>query len=541
MNFLAAKKALAGFAGGPPLSFTLAMSGTNEQLVFYLRAQAAVLGFEAKIETLPFGTLGQFLHQPAREGAIAVALLFPWDLAASCDWRSGLPETAPPVEAMLAEAEHVAGQVVRRCRHCFYVPAPLPPLWPSPKDANLLAAGLETLARRIGAEILPFDSFALGAYLASGTPVAGARLGEVAGRIAGTLAMPPAAPRKVLISDLDNVMWHGIVGEEGPEGVSYRSEGPGFRHFIYQSFLRKLKAEGVLLAAVTRNDRRDAEAPFLGGQMLLKLDDLVTVMASYNAKSAQIREIATQLSLGLDSFVFVDDNPVELAEVSSALPEVACVAFPVSDEGLVPLLAQLQGHFARDGVTEEDRQRTEFYRRRLEGVAPSDQAGGDVTAFLRSLEMEIRFHDRTRGDWTRAVQLINKTNQFNLNGRRWQEEEVAGLLAEGGALWTATLTDRTGSHGEILACLIGPKGTVESLVMSCRVLERKVEHAFLAWLTERLETGPRLRYAPTDRNEPLRNFLAEALPGGLPADQAEVSLDGAAFGDHLSLFRIVAE
>ena len=541
MNFLAAKKALAGFAGGPPLSFTLAMSGTNEQLVFYLNAQAASLGFEAKIETLPFGTLGQFLHQPAGQGEVVAALLFPWDLAASCDWRSGLPETPPPVEAMLAEAEGVAGQIARRCRHRFYVAAPLPPLWPSPKDAQLLACGLETLARRIGAEILPPESFALGGYLASGTPVAGARLGDVAGQIAASLTAPPAQPRKVLVSDLDNVMWRGIVGEDGPEGIAYRSEGPGFRHFIYQSYLRKLKAEGVLLAAVTRNDRRDAEAPFLGGQMLLKLDDLVAVMASYNAKSAQIREIASQLSLGLDSFVFVDDNPVELAEVSSALPGVACVAFPATDEGLAPLLAELQGHFARDGVTEEDRQRTALYRRRLEGMAPSDQIGGDVTGFLRSLEMELRFYDRGKGDHARAVQLINKTNQFNLNGRRWQEEEVTGLLAEGGALWTASLTDRTGSHGEILACLIGPQGTVESLVMSCRVLERKVEHAFLAWLAGRLKTALRLRYAPTDRNEPLRKFLAEALPGGLPAAQAEVSPDGAAFGDHLSLFRIVAE
>lgn len=541
MNFLAAKKALADFRQGAPLAFTLAMSGTSEQLVFYARAHAALRGLDAKIETLPFGTLRQFLHQPAREGERVAALLLPWDLAGACDWRSGLPEAPPPVETLLAEAERVAAQVAARCRHSFYIPAPLPPLWPSGRNSAVLADGLEALARRAGAEILPADIFAMGGYLASGTPIAGARQGEAMGRVVTALTAPPEAPRKVLISDLDNVMWHGIVGEDGPEGVAYRSEGPGYRHFIYQSYLRKLKNEGVLLAAVTRNDRRDAEAPFRQGQMLLQLDDLVAVMASYNAKSAQIREIAAQLSLGLDSFVFVDDNPIELAEVSAALPGVACIAFPTSDEGLAVLLDEIQTHFARSSVTEEDRQRTDLYRRRLEGMAPSDLAGGDVTMFLRSLEMELKLHDRTTGDRARAVQLINKTNQFNLNGRRWQDEEVARLLDQGGTLWTATLSDRTGSHGEILSCLVGPDGAVESLVMSCRVLERKVEYAFLAWLSAKLGRSPALRYAPTDRNEPLRKFLAEALPAGLPGNPALLGLEAASLRDHLSLFRIVAQ
>lgn len=537
MNFLAAKKALAGFKGGPSLPFTLAMSGTSDQLAFYLRAQAALLGFTADVSTLPFGTLPQFLLQSPASQEVVAALLFPWDLAGVCDWRSGLPEAVPAVDTLLAEAERTAAQLARRCRHCFYVPAPLPPLWPSLEDVQLLACGLETLARRIGAEILPSDNFAMGAYLASGTPIAGPKLGDVAGKVISRIATPAKTPRKVLISDLDNVMWHGIIGEDGMEGVQYRSEGPGFRHFIYQTCLRKLKMEGVLLAAVTRNDRRDAEAPFRQGHMQLGIDDLVAVMASYNAKSAQIREIASQLSLGLESFVFVDDNPVELAEVSAALPQVACVAFPSSDEGLAPFLAELQSHFARAGVTEEDRHRTELYRRRLEGMAPSDLAGGDVTEFLRSLDMELRLHDRSKGDRARAVQLINKTNQFNLNGRRWQDEEVERLLSAGGALWTASLSDRTGSHGEILACLIGPEGTVESLVMSCRVLERKVEHAFFAWLAGKMNKPARLRYAPTERNEPFRKFLAGALPPG-PAD---VVMDEAALGEALPLFRIAVE
>ncbi len=208
---------------------------------------------------------------------------------------------------------------------------------------------------------------------------------------------------------------------------------------------------------------------------------------------------------------------------------------------MASLLDEIQGYFARTGITEEDKQRTELYRRRLEGMVPSDLAGGDVTGFLRSLDMELRLHDRGKGDRARAVQLINKTNQFNLNGRRWQDEEVADLLERGGALWTATLSDRTGGHGEILSCLIGPDGAVESLVMSCRVLERKVEYAFLAWLSDNLGRALALRYEPTDRNEPLRKFLAEALPSGLPEAPALLGLEGVLLDEHLALFRIVAE
>jgi FkbH-like protein len=304
-------------------------------------------------------------------------------------------------------------------------------------------------------------------------------------------------------------MWRGVIGEDGIDGIRYSPEGVGFRHFLYQTFLAKLKREGTLLAAVSRNDPELALAPFLTEQMTLRVEDLVVIAASYNAKSSQIRSIANQLNLGLESFVFVDDNPIEIEEVSQALPELTTVMFPANDDELPKFFETLSTLFGRAAVTTEDAERTEMYRRRFEGMLPASSEGADLTNFLRGLEMSMIIHDRSEGDYTRAVQLINKTNQFNLNGRRVSGDDVGATLAAGGRLYGVTLNDRTGSHGEVLACLIDAGGTVRSLVMSCRVFQRRLEYAFLSWLTGEENAPKDLEFSATERNEPMRLFLRD--------------------------------
>ena len=335
----------------------------------------------------------------------------------------------------------------------------------------------------------------------------------------------PPQPKKVLVTDLDNVMWSGVVGEDGLDGIRYLSEGAGFRHFLYQTLLSKLKREGALLAAVSRNDDELASGPFRSGRMTLGLDDFVAVVASYNAKSAQIREIARHLNLGLDSFVFVDDNAIEIEEVSAAIPEIRVVQFPKHDDALPAFFAELSRLFRRGVVTLEDSNRTAMYQRRLETMAPTGVAGADLTEFLRGLEMALTIHDRSQGDRARAVQLINKTNQFNLNGRRVTDEDVGDVLARGGRLYTCTLSDRTGSHGEILSCLIDAEGTVQSLVMSCRVFQRRVEHAFLVWLSNRDDPPRTLAFEETPRNEPMRQFLEDRAFGPIGTGAIAVNVE----------------
>ena len=511
MNFLEARRLVSGFQGGPPLSFLFALSGTAEPFVLYLQAAAARRGRAADVRFLPFNTLAQALRADADPTVTEVFLLLPWDFAPEADWRSGVPE-AVDHEALRSRAAETATLFARRPQaRLLYLPAPLPPLFPDPARGAAFARSLESLAVGLGARLLPADAFALGGYLASGCPVGGTWIGKVAEAVVEAASGAPPEPKKVLVTDLDNVLWSGLIAEEGPEGIACEPSGPGYRHFIYQGLLRRLRREGTVLAAVSRNDPDVVLAPFrpAGGRMLLREEDFVAIIAGYHAKSAQIRELAERLNLGLDSFVFVDDNPVEVAEVSLALPDVRCVAFPQHDDGLAAFLDEVASLFPHREITAEDRERTALYRRRLEGFVANDLQGADLTRFLQDLKMTLTIHDRARGDRARAVQLINKTNQFNLNGRRLTDEQVRATLDAGGRLFGATLADRTGDHGEILACLVAPDGTIESLVMSCRVFQRRVEYAFLAWLVAQPNPPTGFRWASTARNAPFQQFLSQ--------------------------------
>ena len=542
MSFLEAKRLVDGFAGGPALPFVFALSGSAEPFDLYLRAAAARHGRSADIRLLAFNTLAQSLHRAVDPDAAEVYLLLPWDFVPEADWRSGVPQ-AIDEEAVRRAAEQFAALVASRGARALYLPAPMPPLLSDPRRDAALAGWIESLAIGVGAQLLPADAFSLAGYFTSGCPVGGAWIARAADSVVDLALTIRADSKKVLVTDLDNVLWSGGIAEDGIDGVSFEPVGRGFPHFVYQGFLRRLRSEGVLIAAVSRNDAEVVLDPFRSGRMVLQEDDFVAIIASYHAKSAQITELASRLNLGLDAFVFVDDNPVELTEVALTLPAVRCVPFPLRADGLPAFLAGLSALLSRRDITGEDRERTALYRRRLDGMMPSAIGGADISRFLRELDMTLTVHDRSRGDRARVVQLINKTNQFNLNGRRTTEAEVAAVLDAGGRLYGATLADRAGSHGEILACLIGPDDVVSSFVMSCRVFQRRVEYAFLGWLAAQPRAPTALAWAGTARNAPFAHFIRD-LAGAEPGDTAVVALDPTSIAERcapdLALVTLVA-
>lgn len=542
MNFLDAKRIVAEFSGGPELRLLLALSGTGEPMELFVKAAAAERGLSAKLRLLPFNTLQQALLADGIAGEREVFLLLPWDLMPELDWRSGVPAERLDPAAALDSADRVLARIASRPSAAIaYLPAPMPAAFADQATHQMLESALTSRAAQAGAHILSAENFSLGTYFASGLPVAARSMGAVAKVVVELATAPKLEPAKLLISDLDNTLWSGVIAEDGVEGIKWGAEGAGYRHFVYQTFLRRLKGEGVLLAAVSRNSPEVALAPLAPGRMTLSETDFVSVVASYHAKSAQIKELAKQLNLGLNAVVFVDDNPVELHEVSQQLPEVQCVAFPKHDDGLPAVLADLNRRFGRRELTAEDRNRTELYRRRLEGMVPQAAEGADLHDFLRDLRMRLIVQDRSTGERTRAVQLINKTNQFNVNGRRVTDEEVGAILAAGGRLFTATLEDKTGSHGEILAALITGEGRMTSFVLSCRVFQRRVEQAFSAWLAEQAEPPVSLDYAPTERNEPFQNFLRDPAFGAAEAGLVAWDADRYAreHSDDLALFELV--
>lgn len=507
VTYLEAQKALRAVSGRQKTTVRMIGSCTLDSICLFTRAAFARSGVNLAIDTIPYGTLHQHLAG-VRDDTEEIAFILPWDLCGPLDWRGGVPKVDAELDLLLDNAEQTMQMLRHRCKEMIvYVDAPVFPVFRNSHDQARLSSGLRAAADAVQAVILPASFFSMAAYLTSGEPISGTHLARTGNAIFDrTRAVTERGGKKVLVTDLDNCLWHGIVGEDGPDGVSADPEGRSYRHFIYQSFLRRLSEDGIILAVASRNDPDLARSPLERSEMQLNPDDFAAIEAGYGAKSAAVRSIAATLNLGLESFVFVDDNPVELAEVESELPEVSTVLFPSDDQDLPALFSRLNGLFHRDTLTEEDRRRQEFYRNRA-SLAERAKSATSVDEFLRSLHMKMEINSRTPASWSRAVQLINKTNQFNLNGRRWAESDVARILDQGGRLLTAKLTDNSGEHGEIISFLIDGHSKVRAFVMSCRVFQRRVEYAFLLALSGSLPDEIEFDFAETERNTPFSMFI----------------------------------
>jgi FkbH-like protein len=292
---------------------------------------------------------------------------------------------------------------------------------------------------------------------------------------------------KVLAVDLDNTLWGGVIGEDLLAGIRVgpsTPEGEGFHDL--QQYLKELQRRGVLLAVCSKNNLADAESPFLKhDEMLLKRDDFAAFAANWDDKPANLVRIAQELSLGLDSFVFLDDNPAERALVRSQLPEVV-----VPECGQTPweMLAALRRgqYFEAVALTEEDRLRHASYRSNAARAA-AEQSAPSLESFFTGLEMTARHGPVDAETLPRVVQLINKTNQFNLTTRRYTENQVRAMAAspDWWCRWFR-LADRFGDHGLIGVILADkrehPVWYVDTWLMSCRVLGRQMERFMCACL-----------------------------------------------------------
>jgi FkbH-like protein len=334
--------------------------------------------------------------------------------------------------------------------------------------------------------------------------------------IAAALRALATGRRKVLVLDLDNTLWGGVVGEAGPHGIAIGGTTEGEAFSALQKEVKRLKESGVVLAACSKNNESDAREPFeKNDQMILRLEDFAAFHASWDPKPARIREIARELNLGLDSFVFFDDNPAEREHVRAELPEVMVIEAPPEPALYARALAESLA-FESAGLTEADAVRGAHYaaeaaRRRLgEGAAP---AGG----YLASLEMKARIQPVSEANLDRVVDLITKTNQFNLTTRRHSRPAVEAMLsAEGSLCFAAGLADRFGDYG-LISVVLGVRDDARTLrldtwLMSCRAMCRTVEHFVMNHLARSAQA---LGYEailgeclPTPKNTPVRDLLA---------------------------------
>jgi FkbH-like protein len=528
------RKCRAAFVTRRQVRIALLGSSTTALLRSVIEMLCLRDGLDPVIYEPPFGAYGQELLQD-NSGLHRFAPEF---IVLLLNWRDlGLPHQCP--DALVASTvERLSGLWYATVRttsaaliHCSFVP---PAADPYQMLSDALPDGRARAIRRINERlresvpdrIIVLDSERIAAAhsgawedpiqwssarlypSASALPL----LGE---HVTSCIRAALGLTRKLLAVDLDNTIWGGIIGEDGIAGIQL---GPpsavGERYQDFQRFLKGMKERGVLLAVVSKNNRQDVEEVFNKHECsVLHLDDFVAFRVGWGEKAASIRQIGEELRLGLDSFVFLDDNPAERKAVRDALPEV--LVPEISGEPAESIEALNRGlYFQALRLTREDQTRSESYLATTKQETLR-QSCNNIEQYLAELRMEIECGPVDSQTAVRVAQLINKTNQFNLTTRRYSLEEVERRMRSRDCrFWWFRLRDRFADHGLIAVLLVDVRGDewlVDLWLMSCRVIGRGVEEYMFNRLVEAaLREGGRTvraQYIPTTKNGLVKDLL----------------------------------
>lgn len=376
---------------------------------------------------------------------------------------------------------------------------------------------MEPLIRKVGSD----NWFAGRLYVTqklTAHPDQTARISDYLGQ---HIAAAVSRPVRLVAVDLDNTLWGGVVGEVGWQGVDLDPEGKGLAHLKLQRFLLDLHEKGVLIVAVSKNNLQDALDVFDNRpEMILQREHFADMMINWNPKSQNIQASLANLNLTPTGTAFIDDNPVERAEVQSMMPDVHVPDFPADMIDLVPALCA-DGRFLIPGSTEEDKNRQQFYRTESKRLRAKTEAT-DLSGFYDTLGLRLRPQAIDANNMNRVLDLIAKTNQFNLTGVRHGASTVEKILAMDGAIgWTYQLNDKFGDYGLISVVLGVPEGdalAIETWVLSCRAMGRTVEHGIINHLfRSAAEYGYKeLKgvFVPLKRNQPVADLYSKLGFGG---------------------------
>lgn len=324
-----------------------------------------------------------------------------------------------------------------------------------------------------------------------------------------------STPRKVLALDLDNTLWGGVLGEAGVNGIALSDDGEGFAYKNFQRRIQVLQRLGVLLVINSKNNLSDVEEVWQKNpHMLLRREDFAYVCANWQDKASNLRSIAETLNLGLDSFVFIDDNPAERELIRRELPMVATPDFPESPELLCSLVDALaRRYFNKLQLTAEDKNKTAQYQARAAAESLKTSAAS-MDEYYAALEMKGGISPLTKENIARAEQLTQKTNQFNLTTKRYSAAQLENFCAEGGRIYLMSLDDKFDRHGIVAMAMIKPTNNaiweIDNFLMSCRVIGRTVEKALLAHIITEIRnmgaTSLQGYFIATAKNQQVADF-----------------------------------
>lgn len=534
-----------GNAQAPLQTVPLAVAATFtvEPLAPDLRLWARAFGLQAEIQFAEYNQVQRELIDPESlfakmpEQAFLLLLVRLEDL--------GLPDLQRATEQIDQLLAALRAFAARRGGHYRILASTLPPISPTACSAPLLPFDelrwrwqRETAAipqvevldfaacvQRVGLDTAFDPAF----NAIARAPYSPAVYREVAMAVVRAMRRRVRPAAKVLALDCDNTLWGGLAAEDGVDALQLGADGPGRAFFLFQEQILQLKQRGILLVLVSRNQEKDVWTVFeQHPEMRLCRKDIAAFRINWQAKSANLRELATELNLGLDAFVFLDDDPAQRFEVRTHAPAVTVVPLPRDPARYVELLPRLW-IFDEAATTHEDACRTEMMRAEQQRRTVGESC--DMATYLQQLELRVRIAPPSPRELPRMAQLCRKTNQFNLSLIRYTREELAALPNSTIRL-AVHAEDRFGEYGLIGVCLLFPEKSapgvwrLDTFLLSCRALGRGIEQALLhvAARTAREQGGKTFLAHPVEgpRNAPVRAFLDKA--GFQPTDSGGLQL-----------------
>lgn len=316
--------------------------------------------------------------------------------------------------------------------------------------------------------------------------------------------------KKCIVLDLDNTLWGGVLGEEGINGIRVSGDYPGKAFHLFQEALKELNSTGVILTICSKNNEADAvEALDNNPFMVLRMENFSSWRINWRDKASNIREIAEELNIGLDSMVFIDDNPSERELIRQALPMVVVPEFPAQPYDLPVYCRDLiERYFRVFSITEEDKKKAAQYRSNALRTQ-SQRKFTDMDSFLESLNIQIYIEQANEFNIPRIAQMTQKTNQFNLTTKRYTESDIRSRIEAGWDVFCMSVSDRFGDNG-ITGCIFIDGNEIDSFLLSCRILGKGIEFAFmntvLASLRNRGLSQVSARFIPTAKNVQVADF-----------------------------------
>jgi FkbH-like protein len=501
-----------------------------------------------KIHTGLYGDFMGNLERAAESGPTAIAVTMEWqDLDPRLGIRSlggWLPDVLPNiienVRVRLASIESVLQRISREVPVAICFPTlPFPPISYTPGwqassfEMEVRARVASTVDRAVRFPnvnvvnpqqldlLAPSGQrFDVSSEILTGFPYRLSHASVLAELLSQLINGP--TPKKGLITDLDDTVWQGILGEVGPEGVSWDLEHHSQMHALYQQLLQALSAEGVLVAIASKNDPKLVAEVFNKRSPILPESAVFPIEAHWGPKSESVGRILKAWKIGADSVVFIDDSAMELAEVKQAHAAVECLPFPQGDAaGIYELLRRLRDLFGKSAIREEDAIRLASLRQ-AEAI-PRGEVVSESTRenFLEQAEAELTITFAKETLDPRALELVNKTNQFNLNGKRHTQTSLQSYARDSNAfLMVVSYKDKYGPLGKIAVIaghFVAKTLSIDTWVMSCRAFARRIEHRCLDELIAKFSPDEiEFDFTETPRNGPIRTFLIEAL--GVPLE-----------------------